>query len=87
MRSTHYTRGFPQLRPYLARMSDAARERSEDPPETPEGRADRLAWEWNAIQEALASLERDGAVPFEEVEAWIDSWGTPNELSRPEPRK
>jgi predicted transcriptional regulator len=43
------------------------------------------------IEEDLRRLEefdRTGlAVPGDEVHAWIDSWGTPNELPRPQPRK
>jgi predicted transcriptional regulator len=36
----------------------------------------------------LREFERTGeAVPGEEVRAWIDSWGTSNELPRPQPRK
>jgi predicted transcriptional regulator len=27
------------------------------------------------------------AVPFEEVKAWVASWGSPDELPRPRPRK
>jgi predicted transcriptional regulator len=27
------------------------------------------------------------AVPFEEVMAWVETWGTPDELPPPEPRK
>jgi predicted transcriptional regulator len=27
------------------------------------------------------------AVPFDEVKAWVASWGTANELPRPTPRK
>jgi predicted transcriptional regulator len=27
------------------------------------------------------------AIPFEEVMAWVESWGTPDELSPPDPRK
>jgi predicted transcriptional regulator len=27
------------------------------------------------------------AIPFEDVMAWVQSWGTPNELPPPEPRK
>lgn len=26
-------------------------------------------------------------VPWDEVKAWMESWGTPNELSAPKPRK
>jgi predicted transcriptional regulator len=36
----------------------------------------------------LEEFERTGlAVPGDEVNAWIASWGTPNELPRPQPRK
>jgi predicted transcriptional regulator len=36
----------------------------------------------------LRAFERTGkAVPFEEVKAWVDSWGTANELPRPQARK
>lgn len=27
------------------------------------------------------------AVPMDEVKAWVASWGSPDELSRPQPRK
>jgi predicted transcriptional regulator len=36
----------------------------------------------------LEEFERTGeAVPGDEVKAWIESWGTPNELPPPRPRK
>jgi predicted transcriptional regulator len=36
----------------------------------------------------IAEFERTGeAVPFEDVKAWMESWGTANELPRPLPRK
>jgi predicted transcriptional regulator len=36
----------------------------------------------------LREFERTGeAVPFDEVKAWVESWGTGNELPRPRPRK
>jgi len=36
----------------------------------------------------LREFERTGeAVPFNEVEAWVESWGTAKELPRPQPRK
>jgi predicted transcriptional regulator len=36
----------------------------------------------------LREFERTGmAVPSADVDAWVDSWGTSNELPRPEPRK
>ena len=37
---------------------------------------------------ALADYERTGmGVPWEEVRDWMKSWGTANELPRPQPRK
>ena len=27
------------------------------------------------------------AIPLDEVKAWVESWGTPNELPQPKPRK
>lgn len=45
-----------------------------------------LAWQIEAIQEALQSIE-DGTAKFvshEKVSAWLDSWGTDNELDPPE---
>ena len=40
------------------------------------------------VRMALAHkrLERE-AVPWDEVKAWMQSWGTPNELPMPKPRK
>jgi predicted transcriptional regulator len=36
----------------------------------------------------LEEFERTGVgVPGDKVIAWIDSWGTPNELPPPQPRK
>ena len=36
----------------------------------------------------LRAFERTGeAVPFEEVKAWVESWGSANELPRPQARK
>ena len=36
----------------------------------------------------LEEFERTGlAIPGDEVKAWIDSWGTANELPRPKPHK
>jgi len=36
----------------------------------------------------LREFERTGeAVPWEDVKAWVESWGTGNELPRPQPRK
>jgi predicted transcriptional regulator len=36
----------------------------------------------------LRDFERTGmAVPFEDVKAWVESWGTAHELAPPRPRK
>jgi predicted transcriptional regulator len=36
----------------------------------------------------LAEFERTGeAVPWEDVKTWVESWGSPNELPPPKPRK
>jgi len=51
--------------------------------ETEEQRRKRSA----AIAEARREIDREGGIPIEEIEAWVDSWGPPNELPMPEPRK
>ena len=36
----------------------------------------------------LAEFHRTGeGIPWDEVKAWMQSWGTPGELPRPKPRK
>jgi predicted transcriptional regulator len=36
----------------------------------------------------LREFERTGeAIPLDEVKAWVESWGSANELPRPNPRK
>jgi predicted transcriptional regulator len=57
------------------------------PSETEADRKERLAWESQAIEEALRSSEDEGTIPFEEIVAWVDSWDTQSELPPPEPRK
>ena len=48
-------------------------------------------WSPEVIEEderRLAEFERTReGVPWEEVRAWMQSWGTPDELPRPHPRK
>lgn len=39
------------------------------------------------VAEAIAELEAGLSVPLKDVEAWIDSWDTPNELPMPRPRR
>ena len=44
-------------------------------------------WQLKAIQKAIDEADAGGPfIPHEEVEAWVRSWGTPNELPRPRPR-
>ena len=57
------------------------------PTETEAERKALQADEDRLLDEAEAEAERVGTIPLEEVEAWVRSWGTPNELSPPEPRK
>jgi predicted transcriptional regulator len=64
----------PNLQPTLLAETEAERQARE-------AEEDRL------LDEAEAEAERVGTIPFEEVEAWVRSWGTPNELPPPEPRK
>jgi len=45
----------------------------------PEVDAEELA----AIEQGLAQLDAGQRIPLEEVEAWVASWGTPNELPIP----
>ena len=51
----------------------------------------RGPWSPEALAEDAADWEeyqRSGiGVPWEEVKAWMESWGTPNELPAPKPRK
>jgi hypothetical protein len=65
----------PILPPDLARM----RAKGEGP------------WSPQSLEEderRLAEFERTRmAVPWDEVKAWLQSWGTPNELPKPKPRK
>jgi hypothetical protein len=48
-------------------------------------------WSAQALEEdarRLAEFERTRmAAPWDEVKAWMESWGAPNELARPGPRK
>jgi hypothetical protein len=48
-------------------------------------------WSPEALEEderRLAEFERTRmGVPWDEVQAWMQSWGKPNELPMPKPRK
>ena len=59
-----------------------------DPPGTNEAEAERqrrLAWERERIAEAEADIAAGRVVDSAEVDAWIDSIGTDNELPVPSP--
>jgi hypothetical protein len=71
------------LTPYLPGMANP----NLHPPEPIETETERQTEEDRLLDEAEAEAERVGTIPFEEVEAWVRSWGTPNELPQPEPRK
>ena len=50
-------------------------------------RTDALSEEKRAaIQEGLRELDEGMGVPLDEVEAWVESWDTPDELPMPQPR-
>ncbi len=39
------------------------------------------------IEAAILSLETEGSIPYEEVEAWLNSLDTDHPLPEPRPRK
>lgn len=39
------------------------------------------------IEEAEALADAGLLIPFADIRAWVESWGGPNELSKPTPRK
>jgi len=44
------------------------------------------AWQIAHIKEGIEQLDRGEFIPHEEVDAWLESWGTSNELPPPRPR-
>jgi predicted transcriptional regulator len=56
-----------------------------DRPETAEARRQRLAWEAEQIDQAMADVAAGRLISLEAVEAWVDSWGTDHELPPPKP--
>jgi hypothetical protein len=42
---------------------------------------------WEEVRRIADETLRDGGIPLEEVERWVESWDTENELSPPEPRR
>ncbi|MGR4865797.1 antitoxin [Caulobacter sp. LARHSG274] len=41
---------------------------------------------WDEVQRIADETERDGGIPLEDVQRWVASWDTDNELPPPEPR-
>jgi predicted transcriptional regulator len=41
------------------------------------------AWQIAHIKEGIEQLDRGEFIPHEEVDAWLESWGTSNELPPP----
>jgi predicted transcriptional regulator len=60
-------------------------------PESRVGESCGASWSPEALEEdarRLAEFERTRlGVPWDEVKAWMDSWGIVNELPSPKPRK
>jgi len=73
-------------------LADIASNEEVLPPDLAEMRAKGEGpWSPEALQEdarRLAEFERTRmGVPWDEVKVWMESWGTPNELPPPKPRK
>jgi predicted transcriptional regulator len=67
---------------------DAKRSKSRLASEAIETYVNIHAWQVAHIKTALAEDEEGGpGVPHEEVVRWLESWGTGQELPRPEPKK
>lgn len=45
--------------------------------------ADREAYE-EAVREGIAAADAGRTLPYEDVRRWVLSWGTPDELPRPQ---
>ncbi|HEY1932381.1 MAG TPA: hypothetical protein VGG99_10245 [Acetobacteraceae bacterium] len=66
---------------------DTRQPKRSEPVEGEVERTARLAREAELIAEADADVAAGRVVDFAEVEAWVESWGKPNELPRPRPRR
>ena len=42
---------------------------------------------WEEVRRIADETLRDGGIPLEDVQRWVDSWDTDNELPPPEPRR
>src|SRR5947208_1489521 len=84
----------PFMIAWRRRANSAVKQRNEEalPADLAGMRAEGLGpWSAEALEEdarRLAEFERTRmGVPFDEAKAWTESWGTPNELPPPKPRK
>jgi len=73
-------------------LADIACNEEALPPDLAKQRADQQgAWSPDALAEdarRLAEFERTRqGVPWPDIKAWLQSWGTPNELPSPKPRR
>jgi len=70
---------------YISRMTAPQSPRPETerlaPP--PEADKDDDAWMVAGVDEAIAEVEAGAYVLWSDVEAWIESWGKPDELPLP----
>jgi RHH-type rel operon transcriptional repressor/antitoxin RelB len=46
---------------------------------------DANEWQIAGIKDAIASIKQEGMIAHEDMEAWVNSWGTESELPPPKP--
>jgi RHH-type rel operon transcriptional repressor/antitoxin RelB len=46
---------------------------------------DANEWQIAGIKAAIASIKQEGTIAHEDMEAWVNSWGTESELPPPKP--
>jgi predicted transcriptional regulator len=63
---------------------DMRRSKSALAAEAIEAYLDLNEWQVAGIRQAMASLDSGEAIAHESVKAWVESWGTENELPKPQ---
>lgn len=63
---------------------DMRRSKSALAAEAIEAYLDLNEWQVAGIKRAMGSLDRGEAIAHESVKAWVESWGTEDELPKPE---
>jgi len=58
-----------------------------NPAETDAERRARLEEEERLLEAAEVEADRIGTISARDIQVWVESWGTANELPPPEPRK